>query len=89
MKVELPFINGSYINKLPFMVRRITIDSIGPAVAVTPFARWVNKMGLTAKVAPGPPSVRPFQAGQKGATVWPLNRALYGRNEKCAALKSK
>ena len=63
------------------MLRRITIDSIGPAVAVTPFAGSVNRMGLTAKVAPEPPSVRPFQAGQKGATGWPLNRALYGRNK--------
>ena len=61
--------------------RRITIDSIGPDVAVMPFARSVEEVSLTAKVTPEPPSARPFQAGRKGATVWPLNRALYGRHK--------
>jgi hypothetical protein len=50
-------------------------------VAVTPFARLVNAVCLSAKVAPEPPSVRPFQAGQKGATASLVNRALYGRNK--------
>ena len=62
------------------MVLCITIDSIGQAVAVTPFARSVEEVSLTAKVAPEPPFGRPFQAGRMGATVLPLNRALYGRN---------
>ena len=37
------------------------------------------RVGLTAKVAPEPPSVRPFQAGQKGATASQVNRALCGQ----------
>jgi hypothetical protein len=36
---------------------------------------------LSAKVAPEPPSARPFQAEQKGATASRVNRALYGRNK--------
>jgi len=36
------------------------------------------RVGLTAKVAPEPPFVRPFQAGRKGATASRVNRALYG-----------
>jgi len=55
------------------LLRRITIDSTCFSVAVTPFAY--------AKVAPEPPFVRPFQAGQKGATASQVNRALYGRNK--------
>ena len=47
-------------------------------MAVTPFARSVNEVGHTAKVAPEPPPVRPFQAGQEGATASRVNRALYG-----------
>ena len=49
--------------------RRITIDSTRVSVAVTPFARSVVAIGLSAKVAPEPPPVRPFQAGQEGATA--------------------
>jgi hypothetical protein len=63
------------------VLRRITIDSIGPAVAVTPFAARSKEVGRTAKVAPEPPLVRPFQAGQKGATASRVNRALYGRKK--------
>jgi hypothetical protein len=59
--------------------RRITIDSTRLSVAVTPFARVGLKGCLTAKVAPEPPFVRPFQAGRKGATASRVNRALYGR----------
>jgi hypothetical protein len=55
------------------VLRRITIDSTRLSVAVTPFAY--------AKAAPEPPFVRPFQAGQKGATASRVNRALYGRNK--------
>jgi hypothetical protein len=62
--------------------RRITIDS-------TPTQRGrhalcsggLKRVGHTAKVAPEPPSARPFQAGQKGATASRVNRALYGRNK--------
>jgi hypothetical protein len=61
--------------------RRITIDSTCQSVAVTPFARWVNMVGLSAKVAPGPPGSRPFQATNLGATALQVNRALYGRNK--------
>ena len=39
-----------------------------------------KEVGLTAKVVPEPPFVRPFQAGRKGATASRVNRALYGRN---------
>jgi hypothetical protein len=60
--------------------RRITIDSTRLSVAVTPFARLVDVRGLSAKVAPEPPFVRPFQAGRKGATASRVNRALYGQN---------
>lgn len=49
-------------------------------MAVTPFARWVEEMGRSAKVAPEPPFVRRFHAGRKGATGCQLNRALYGRS---------
>jgi hypothetical protein len=63
------------------VLRRITIDSTRLSVAVTPFARWVYGLGLTAKVAPEPPVARPFQAGQQGATASRVNRALYGRNK--------
>jgi hypothetical protein len=38
--------------------RRITIDSIGTALSVMPFARLVEGMGLSAKVMPAP--ARPF-----------------------------
>jgi hypothetical protein len=62
------------------MVRRITIDSTRLSVAVMPFARVGLYGGLTAKVTPEPPSARPFQAGQKGATASRVNRALYGLN---------
>jgi hypothetical protein len=65
------------------VLRRITIDSTRLSVAVTPFAHWVLKFGLTAKVAPEPPSACPFQASQKGATASRVNRALYGRNKVC------
>ena len=71
------------------VLRRITIDSTRVSVAVTPFARSVNAVGLSAKVAPEPPPVRPFQAGQEGATASRVNRALYGRNKECAALIMK
>jgi hypothetical protein len=64
------------------MVRRITIDSTRLSVAVTPFARSVLGFGCTAKVAPEPPFVRPFQAGRKGATASRVNRALYGRKSR-------
>jgi hypothetical protein len=60
------------------VLRRITIDSICLSVAVTPFARSVKGLGRTAKVAPEPPFVRPFQAGRMGATASQVNRALYG-----------
>jgi hypothetical protein len=60
------------------MRRRITIDSTRLSVAVTPFAIGSKEVGLTAKVAPEPPFVRPFQAGRMGATASRVNRALYG-----------
>jgi hypothetical protein len=60
------------------VLRRITIDSTRLSVAVTPFARVGLGLGLTAKVAPEPPSARPFQAERKGATASRVNRALYG-----------
>jgi hypothetical protein len=55
---------------------RFNTDSAWPS---RPLLGWVNAVGLTAKVAPEPPSARPFQAGQKGATASRVNRALYGR----------
>ena len=58
-----------------------TIISTRLSVAVMPFARRVNTGGLSAKVAPEPPSVRPFQAGRKGATASRVDQALYGRNK--------
>jgi hypothetical protein len=61
---------------------RILIDSTRLSVAVTPFARVGLRIGRTAKVAPEPPSIRPFQAGWKGATASRVNRALYGLREK-------
>jgi hypothetical protein len=45
-------------------------------VAVTPFARLVEEVNLTAKVAPEPPGLRPFQAANLGATASRVNRAL-------------
>jgi len=74
---------GATVDVGPFKMvdRRITIDSTRVSVAVTPFARSVNTVGLSAKVAPEPPPVRPFQAGQVGATASRVNRALYGRNK--------
>jgi hypothetical protein len=52
-------------------------------VAVTPFARVGQKrLVASAKVAPEPPFVRPFQAGRMGATALQVNRALYGRVNK-------
>jgi hypothetical protein len=47
----------------------------------------VVKVNHTAKFAPEPPFIRLFQAGRKGVTVWPLNRALNGRNKECAPPK--
>ena len=49
------------------MLRRITIDSIGPNVAVTPFAIGSEEVGLSAKVAPVPSGVRTFRSGPR----WP------------------
>jgi hypothetical protein len=46
-------------------------------------------LGRTAKVAPEPPSARPFQAGQKGATASRVNRALYGRKKISGAPQPK
>ena len=46
--------------------RRITIDSTRLSAAVTPFARSVKEVGLSAKAAPVPQTVRPFQAGRLG-----------------------
>jgi len=60
------------------VLRRITIDSTRVSVAVTPFARLVNEVGLSAKVAPEPPFACPFQASRMGATASRVNRALYG-----------
>jgi hypothetical protein len=48
------------------VIRRITIDSIGIGVAVMPFARWVNEMGLTAKVTPVPLRPRTFRSASFG-----------------------
>jgi hypothetical protein len=59
-------------------------------VAVTPFARVGQKRSVSsAKVAPEPPFVRPFQAGRMGATALQVNRALYGRNKKQLGTKTK
>jgi hypothetical protein len=70
------------INVKPtIVVCRITIDSTRLSVAVMPFARSVEEVGLSAKVTPEPPSARPFQAGRKGATASRVNRALYGQIE--------
>jgi hypothetical protein len=70
-----------YEAQVTSVLRRITIDSTRLSVAVTPFARGSKKLIVSAKVAPEPPSARPFQAGQKGATASRVNRALYGLYE--------
>jgi hypothetical protein len=49
-----------------WVLRRITIDSTRLRAAVTPFALSVKEVGLSAKVAPVPQAVRPFQAGRLG-----------------------
>jgi hypothetical protein len=61
---------------LPPYNNRFNTDSAWPS---RPLLGSVLDFGRTAKVAPEPPSARPFQAGQKGATASRVNRALYGR----------
>jgi hypothetical protein len=61
------------------VLRRITIDSTRLSVAVMPFARSVEEIGLSAKVTPEPPFARRFHAGRMGATASQVNRALSGR----------
>ena len=47
------------------------------------------RVGLTAKVAPEPPFVRPFQAGRMGATASRVNRALYGQEKGLSFTKTE
>jgi hypothetical protein len=42
---------------------RFNTDSAWPS---RPLLGWVEEVGLSAKVVPEPPFVRPFQAGRKG-----------------------
>jgi hypothetical protein len=63
---------------LPPYNKRFNTDSAWPS---RPLLEWVFGLGLTAKVAPEPPFVRPFQAGRKRATASRVNRALYGQIE--------
>jgi hypothetical protein len=49
--------------------RRRTIDSIGAALSVLSFARWVEEIGLSAKAMPAPPFCFCF-AGAEGLNAF-------------------